>query len=574
MAWPWCSPAGGTFAIRLQSTGMRPPNGPTRLFAIFLATAVPVFFVFLGANSVWDTNEAFYVETPRQMVRSGDYINPSFNGQPRFNKPVLSYWIVAGLYRTIGDSVGVERFGIAVGAAAIVLAAFLVGRAVRSTPTGLLAALIVATAPRVVWFARKIFIDVYLTTFLSLALAAFLLAERLPERRRRYLLLMYVALGLGMLTKGPVAVAIPGLVCLVWLGVERRLADFRRLMLPAGAAIVLAIVAPWYIAVYAQHGWGYITTFFFEENLQRYATIAMTPGDRNVLFYLPVLLGELLPWAPLVVAPIATIALGWRAPRREGDTGLERLLWLWVVIFVAVFSVSRTKEDLYIFPVVPAVAVLVASALTEVFQGARSRLISSLFVIVALLCCGVAPALYWLFGPSAGYYALPEIREYAIVLAVTGGAALVLWMRARPRAAVLTLAGGFVLLNYLFVGWVLPGVERSKPVPALVRTLQTKAVPGAKLGYYMMGLMSFVYYTERGGIEEIGVPEQAKSFFYDDRESWALMGVDQWEEVRQLVPHVCIADRHPLSIFDARLADIVRRKPPQDVLLVKNHCPP
>ena len=98
-----------------------PPGGicgkhPVPLFAILLALAVPVFFLFLGANSVWDTNEAFYVETPRQMVRSGDYINPTFNAAPRFNKPVLSYWIVAGLYRAFGDSVAVERVGIAIGA--------------------------------------------------------------------------------------------------------------------------------------------------------------------------------------------------------------------------------------------------------------------------------------------------------------------------------------------------------------------------------------------------------------------------------------------------------------------------
>ena len=335
------------------------------LFAILLALAVPVFFLFLGANSVWDTNEAFYVETPRQMVRSGDYLNPTFNAAPRFNKPILSYWIVAGLYRAFGDSVTVERVGIAIGAAAIILATFLIGRAVRSTVTGLLAALIVATAPRFVWFARKIFIDIYLTTFTSLALAAFVLAEQHPEHRRRYLSLMYVALGLGVLTKGPVALVVPALACVVWLLAERRLPEIRRLMLMPGLAIVLTIVLPWYVAVYAQHGWSYIRDFFFEENLMRYATTAMTPGGRGVWFYLPVLFGDLFPWAPLVLAPLIGVPRAWRRARAGADeTGgraLDRLLWIWIVLFVGIFSFSRTKEDLYIFPIVPAVAVLVAS---------------------------------------------------------------------------------------------------------------------------------------------------------------------------------------------------------------------
>jgi 4-amino-4-deoxy-L-arabinose transferase-like glycosyltransferase len=543
-------------------------------FVLLLAVAIPVFFVFLGANSIWDTNEAFYVETPRQMVRSGNYIDPSFNAAPRFNKPVLSYWIVAGLYRVLGDSVTVERIGIAVGALAIVLAAYLIGLAARSRLTGTLAALIVATSPRVVWFARKIFIDVYLTTFTSLALAAFALAVRYPARRRLWLILMYVALGLGVLTKGPVAVVLPALICGLWLALEGRLGELRRMMIVPGALIVLAIVFPWYVAIYARHGWTYITTFFVDENLRRYASTAMTPGGRGPLFYLPVLLGELFPWAPLVIVPLLAIPRTFtRDPApRAAEGSLDRLLWIWVVTFVVIFSFSRTKEDLYIFPIVPAVAVLVASTLVGAFSGEKSKLSSPLFLITCGLCVAAGPALYWLFGPSAGFYALPEIRPFAVVMAVTGAAAGGLWLAHRRSGAVVSLAAGFIALNYLFVGQVLQGVERSKPVVPLVRTFEAKAAPGAKVGYYKMALQSFVYYTNRGGIEEIGLPEQAYAFFWDDRESWAIMGVDEWDMLHARISHVCVVERRPLSIFDARLSDIVARRPPEEVLLVKNHC--
>ena len=78
---------------------------------VLLAAAVIPYFVKLGDASIWDANEAFYVETPREMIESGDYVNPSFNYEPRFNKPVLSYWIVAGLYQVFGVSVGVRARG-------------------------------------------------------------------------------------------------------------------------------------------------------------------------------------------------------------------------------------------------------------------------------------------------------------------------------------------------------------------------------------------------------------------------------------------------------------------------------
>ena len=156
------------------------PESVENRYDPLLLLAIPVFFLWLGANTIWDANEAFYVETPRQMLLSGDYVAPTFNGQPRVNKPILSYWIVAGFYHLFGVSVGVERLAIALGAMLLIASAFLIGRALRSTATGVLAALIVATAPRVVMHSRRIFIDVYITAFTSLAVAGFVLAERHP----------------------------------------------------------------------------------------------------------------------------------------------------------------------------------------------------------------------------------------------------------------------------------------------------------------------------------------------------------------------------------------------------------
>jgi 4-amino-4-deoxy-L-arabinose transferase-like glycosyltransferase len=282
----------------------------------------------------------------------------------------------------------------------------------------------------------------------------------------------------------------------------------------------------------------------------------------------------LFPWAPFVLVPLIGVARTWRQARSGSDQAgaLDRLLWIWIVLFVGIFSFSRTKEDLYIFPIVPAVAALVAAVLTDAFAQRPSALLTALFLVVSGLCVIAAPGLYWLFGRTAGYYALPEVVPLATVLAVTGAASLVLWALKLRRHAVAALAGGFILLNYVFVGYVLPGVERSKPIPPLVRALTQRAALDAKLGYFNMGLQSFVYYTNRGGVEEIGSLGQAEAFFYDKRESWALMGPGEWRAVRQLTSNLCVVDQHPLSIFDAKLSEIIARRPPEDVLLVKNHC--
>ena len=209
---------------------------------------------------------------------------------------------------------------------------------------------------------------------------------------------MYVAIGLGVLTKGPIALVLPVMVAGLWLLIERRLGDIRRLMLVPGLLIVLAIVVPREVLVYAEHGWSRITDFWITENFGRY-TSEMVPGDRGPAFYLPVLFGDLFPWAPLLLVPIVT------AWRRQGEgedraaAGIRRLLWLWIVTIVVFFTVSDSKQDLYIFPVAPAVGVLIADVLMRTDFGARHGGVRALIAIASAIvsprlsqspCCSAA----------------------------------------------------------------------------------------------------------------------------------------------------------------------------------------
>ena len=527
---------------------------------LLLLLAIPVFFLALGANSIWDANEAFYVETPRQMVASGDYINPSFNGEPRLNKPVLTYWVVAGFYQAFGVSVAVERVAIAIGALGILLGAYLIGRAARSPATGVIAALLMASAPRFVFFSRRIAIDIYITLFLTLALACFVMAERSPQHRRRYLLLMYAAIGLGVVTKGPIALAIPALAGLAWLVSEKRLGDLRKLMLPSGALIVLAIVLPWYAALYAQHGWEPIRFFFLDENLGRYATAFTT--SRSPFFFLFVLFGDiLLPWAPLIVIPMLS---AWRRGATDDPAApIRRLLWWWVAIIVIIFSISASKEDLYILPAIPAAAALVADLLVRSGLGADHRGVRGVMAGIAVMAVAIGVLVAVLF--SDGHYALVGALAVAGILTTSGVAAGVLLWRGRHAAAFATLAAGFIAFNYLFVLRVLPDVERLKPVPRLARTLTARASPSAVVGSFNTNVPSLVFYTDRRIIPLTDL-DQAVRFLGDHAEAWIVLGPGEWQDLHARVPATCIAERAPQ--FLAKGSDILRRSPPPDVLLV------
>jgi len=541
-------------------------KAPGRVLWLLLGATLPVFFVYLGANSIWEANEAFYVETPRQMLLRGDYITPWFNDELRLNKPVLSYWVVAALYKLFGVSITTERVGIACGAIGIIAAAWLIGRALRSESAAWLSALIVATSPWFVFFARRIFIDIYVTLFTSVALACLVSAERDPARRRPWLLAMYVAIGLAVLTKGPAFVALPALACLVWLALEGRLRDLRRMSLVAGALIVAVIVAPWYVALARQHGWAPLMSFLSEENVARFTT-SMASEDRRAFFYIPVLLGMLFPWAPVVLVPIAT---AWR--RRDTDeeathASIRRLLWVWIVTFVAFFSFSATKQDLYILPVAPAVAALVADAIMSPGGRARTRVVNTILGLVAVILIALGAFVFWWLG--SGYYAIDAAAIVTTLLVAGGVLTLVALLARRTPGAVVALAVTFIAIDYVFVARVLPGLERLKPVVPLADFIKTHTPPEAEVGSYHLSLPSLVYYVGRK-VDDIGTVDHVRAYYFSANGSWVVMSEEDYESLRPVIPNLCVAYRR--ARFDAKLRDLLDQRPPPDVLLVTNRC--
>jgi 4-amino-4-deoxy-L-arabinose transferase-like glycosyltransferase len=534
-------------------------------FLLLVAAVVP-YFVGLGDSTIWDANEAFYAETPREMIEAGDYVNPSFNYEPRFNKPVLSYWIVAAFYHLFGLSVGIQRLPMAFAALALIAAAYTIGRALRSPETGLWSAIVLATSPRMLMFSRRIFIDIYITLFMGLTLLFFFLAERYPERRGRYLLLMYVCVGLGMLTKGPVALVLPALVFFIWLVLQRRAGDAFRMRLLAGAAIGLAIVAPWYVALYFEHGWQHIVGFFWGENVARY-TDAVAP-ERGWLFYPPVVLGDTFPWSLLLV-PAAIAA--WHLGRADGRGRFLSLLWSWLLTIVVFFTLSATKQDLYIFPVILASALLSGYALTA-DAGPRARLARRWALLASgVLLAAMGVFVYRLFGDDDGLYQLAGVR--AIVLATLAGgitAATLAWRR-QERGAAIALASTMVVLAWVFVLWTLPSFERYKPVKPMSDTIRARGAEDALVLHYNVALPSMVFYLRRHVDQVFEDPALLVEKIRGGKEYYLVIAAHEYERVASDLPGPsCVVERRPL--FEMKLRNVLARERLPELLLVSNRC--
>jgi 4-amino-4-deoxy-L-arabinose transferase-like glycosyltransferase len=334
------------------------------------------------------------------------------------------------------------------------------------------------------------------------------------------------------------------------------------MMIPLGALIVAAIVVPWYYALYLRDGWTYIASFFLGENIGRFTSGIGQITRRPWWFYGPVVFGDGL---PLSIFLPAAAALWFRVGR--GDRILT-LLWLWVVTIVLFFSFSHDKQDLYVFPIVPAVAALGATALArwpEIPKVVRTTAIV-LGVLLAALGAGV---LYLLGGPGRVYAIDGVLPGGGVVVAGGVAAAVLAWRRqVVPSAAVVIAA--LVAFNWIFVLRVLPSFEPYKPVPPLSDYLRGRLQPGDRIAHFNVALPSMVYYA-RHRIEPHYSPEGFVNAMRSTDRVFGVVSARDYEAMKpQIEDGTCVVHRVPT--FNVKLRDILARDPLPELLLLTNRC--
>jgi 4-amino-4-deoxy-L-arabinose transferase-like glycosyltransferase len=467
-----------------------------------LLVAALSFLVGLGRGAISDTDEAFYAEASREMVESGNWLTPHYDYEPRFQKPVLYYWLTSATYLGLGPTELAARLWSALSGIGLVLITTACGRRWFDELTGLLAGAIVATSFGYFALARMSLPDLPLAFFITLTIWAVFIATLEREREpRRWLLLAALGAGLGFLTKGPLAIVIPLIVTMPILLMERRTFNIRKSDVGMALVCLIAIAAPWYVAMGVTHGTEYLQGFFVGDNFERFAT-ARFNDPRPFWFYLPVLAGGLLPWTPL--------ALVWLGPvtqflmRRRDISTLDLRLLLWAALPLAFFTLSVGKQPRYILPVLPPLALLLAGSIIErtsewrSLDGSRvrpraNRLLVFCCVLSGAFLIALAASLYRM---RALFLNVPDgmILAVAIVIAVAGAAVILVSLsgawRGAPAMLVVAAAVTFAVLPF----GALPPPEGAgvRQMAALVREAHR---PGDAIATYKVFVRNLVFYT-------------------------------------------------------------------------------
>jgi 4-amino-4-deoxy-L-arabinose transferase-like glycosyltransferase len=333
------------------------------------------FFLGLGRPAITDSDEGYYAEASREMVESSDWLTPHFNYANRFEKPPLYYWLTAATYLITGDTdEGAARFWSAMSGAGLVLLTWAIAGGRGRPNVAWLAAAIVATSFGYVTMARWALPDLPLAFFITLgiwcAVRASDGADTAVGSRMHWWAVAGLSAGLGFLMKGPVALAIPGVVLVpLWLKARRSVRlDPRGI---AVAALLFAVTGiPWYVLMWLQHGTSYLNSFFVGDNIERFTTSRFNDA-RPIWYYLAVLLGGMLPWSIY----LATFACGWVLDRVRQPARLTESQWrllIWAAMPVLFYTASIGKQPRYILPVLPPIAILLAQAFTTRIDAASA----------------------------------------------------------------------------------------------------------------------------------------------------------------------------------------------------------
>ena len=417
---------------------------------IVAVAALAVCIANLG-RPLANPDEGRYSEISREMVASGDWITPRLNGVKYFEKPPLQYWASAAALSVFGDEEFAARLYVALCGLLTVLIVGYTGARLGGPNAGIASMLVLIASPYYMALGGIVTLDMGLTLWTTATLCAYLLAESARDgsrERRRWLIAVWSAMALAVLSKGLIGMVFPAAALFLHCLARRDFTPVLRLEWGYGLVVFFAIAAPWFVAVsYANPE--FAEFFFVNEHFRRFLTHVHRRNE-PWWYFIPILAAGFLPW---MFALPSAITHAWRLEGRGHGPQPLRLAVVYGAFVVVFFSASGSKLPAYILPAFPPLAL----ALGRYLVDAPARRLALLATPIAFIALALGYA-GWI-SPDGAREAWTralylEARPWALAAAgilflVGVGVPMILLRGRRWRAMALAALGTVLLIGCL-----------------------------------------------------------------------------------------------------------------------------
>lgn len=432
------------------------------LFQVFVISFIICIF-FIQGYPIYILDEAKNAEAAREMLIGENWIVPTFNDFLRTDKPPLHYFFMMLSYKLFGVNEFSARFFSSLFGGLTLLGTFFYVRKFASVLLANLTWFILLSSLFFIQLFHQAVPDPYLVFFVSIGL--FMFYDFFKHNSYRSLYLFYVFIGLGILSKGPVAVALPGLIITVFLFLKKDLFTLKVFKFRPFSGLILAalISIPWYITVDKATNGAWTKGFFVDHNINRFSSEMEGHGGVFLITWLFVILG-LLPFSVFVVQGFIK---AWNE-RMKNDF----LLFSGIVsvVFIGFFSISGTKLPNYTMPAHPFMAVLIAYYLKDVIELKKIKTYK--WSMIALLVISILL-------PVGGCIALTLEKQLVgvrwismFLLIATIGAVISFYFYEKDILKSITSLGvSWILLGMVFFSVLYPILVKQNPVSIAMKTI-------------------------------------------------------------------------------------------------------
>lgn len=337
---------------------------------LLLVLASGLFFVGLGRLPLLEPDEGRNADVGREMLVSGDWITPHYDALPYLDKPPVFFWLVASSFKAAGIHEWSARAPSALMGLCLLLLSWFLAHRMFGDSTAVRAGVIIATTPLVIVFSRLVIFDVTLAFLITLAMVCFWFAEASEFRRPWLDVVMFLAMGLATITKGPVGFLLPLLSIAAYQALRGKFRELKRLRWGLGFVAFLAAVLPWFISISIRYP-DFPRYALLEESLARVSG-GLVHRRGGLLYYLPVYLSGFFPWS------IFLLLVGWNRHKRWREIRLEQnrsilFLLTWSVVVWVFFSLSRSQLPGYFLPAIVPLSILIGKAWEDVGANTSIR---------------------------------------------------------------------------------------------------------------------------------------------------------------------------------------------------------